>query len=87
MNVREFITAMPKAELHLHIEGTVEPQMVLDMAECRGPHHLLNAPAFRVSRRLNDEFLHIETGLERLPSPKLRRAKGRGELKLFGAPT
>jgi adenosine deaminase len=33
MNIEDFIYALPKAELHLHIEGTLEPQMMLDMAE------------------------------------------------------
>ncbi len=28
----EFITAMPKAELHLHIEGTLEPELIFELA-------------------------------------------------------
>ena len=32
-NVADFISAMPKAELHLHIEGTLEPQMMMALAE------------------------------------------------------
>lgn len=31
--MEEFIRKLPKAELHLHIEGTLEPQMMLDLAE------------------------------------------------------
>ncbi|MFQ5947227.1 MAG: adenosine deaminase [Acidimicrobiia bacterium] len=31
-----FIRAMPKAELHLHIEGTLEPEMMLDLAQRNG---------------------------------------------------
>jgi adenosine deaminase len=28
----DFIAAMPKAELHLHIEGTLEPEMMMSLA-------------------------------------------------------
>jgi adenosine deaminase len=31
--MREFIQSLPKAELHLHIEGSLEPQMLLDLAK------------------------------------------------------
>ncbi len=31
-NMKEFITNIPKAELHLHIEGTLEPQTILKLA-------------------------------------------------------
>ena len=27
MNIEEFIKKSPKAELHLHIEGTLEPEL------------------------------------------------------------
>ena len=33
---KDFITAMPKAELHVHIEGCVEPMMLLQFAERNG---------------------------------------------------
>ena len=32
----EFIRQLPKAELHLHIEGTLEPQMMFDLAARNG---------------------------------------------------
>ena len=32
-SIEDFIRALPKAELHLHIEGTLEPQMVLNLAQ------------------------------------------------------
>jgi adenine deaminase len=31
--MRDFIQSLPKAELHLHIEGSLEPQMLLDLAK------------------------------------------------------
>lgn len=31
-DIPDFIKAMPKAELHLHIEGTLEPEMLLSLA-------------------------------------------------------
>jgi adenosine deaminase len=34
--VRELVTSLPKAELHLHIEGTLEPEMMLDLAARNG---------------------------------------------------
>ncbi|MFT7221854.1 MAG: adenosine deaminase [Candidatus Azotimanducaceae bacterium] len=33
---REFVRGLPKAELHLHIEGTLEPSMVMSLAEKHG---------------------------------------------------
>lgn len=34
--LHRFIAAMPKAELHLHIEGTLEPEMMLSLAQRNG---------------------------------------------------
>ena len=31
-----FVAGLPKAELHLHIEGTIEPEMVLTIARRNG---------------------------------------------------
>lgn len=31
--MKEFIRRMPKAELHLHIEGTLEPDLMFQIAE------------------------------------------------------
>ena len=35
-DIARFIDEMPKAELHLHIEGTLEPQMMMALAERNG---------------------------------------------------
>jgi adenosine deaminase len=34
--MEDFIRSLPKAELHLHIEGTLEPQMMFDLAARNG---------------------------------------------------
>lgn len=34
--MRDFLEALPKAELHLHIEGTLEPELMMALAERNG---------------------------------------------------
>ncbi|HMB74856.1 MAG TPA: adenosine deaminase, partial [Kiloniellaceae bacterium] len=34
--IRDFIAAMPKAELHLHLEGSLEPEMMVALAGRNG---------------------------------------------------
>src|SRR5256712_5595730 len=36
--VKSFIEGMPKAELHLHIEGTLEPELMFELARRNGVH-------------------------------------------------
>ncbi len=36
MNIQQFIEHLPKAELHLHIEGTFEPELMFQLAERNG---------------------------------------------------
>ena len=33
---RDFIRNLPKAELHLHIEGSLEPEMLMTLAKKNG---------------------------------------------------
>jgi len=33
MNIKQFIQALPKAELHVHIEGTFEPGLMFEIAK------------------------------------------------------
>lgn len=36
MDIKAFVSDLPKAELHLHIEGTLEPEMMLALAKRNG---------------------------------------------------
>ena len=36
MDIKEFIKGLPKAELHLHIESTLEPELMFEIAERNG---------------------------------------------------
>ncbi len=36
MELESFVRRLPKAELHVHIEGTLEPEMMVDLAERNG---------------------------------------------------
>ena len=33
MDVRSFVRGLPKAELHLHLEGSLEPDMLMRLAD------------------------------------------------------
>ncbi len=36
MNLESFVRGLPKAELHVHIEGTLEPELMLELADRNG---------------------------------------------------
>jgi adenine deaminase len=57
-----FIRGIPKAELHLHIEGTLEPQMVFDLARKHGlPLRYPSVAALREAYHFDDlqSFLDV----------------------------
>ena len=60
--IEHFIDGLPKAELHLHIEGTLEPEMVFALAERNGlklPYASIEA--LRAAYRFKDlqDFLNL----------------------------
>lgn len=60
--IEQFIDGLPKAELHLHIEGTLEPEMVFALAErnrIRLPY--ASVEALRAAYRFTDlqDFLNL----------------------------
>jgi adenosine deaminase len=45
MDIKEFISKIPKAELHLHVEGTLEPELFFELAKRNGisiPYQTVN---------------------------------------------
>jgi adenine deaminase len=52
MTIDAFIAGLPKAELHLHIEGTLEPEMVFALAARNGVS--LPYPSVEALRRAYD---------------------------------
>ncbi|ABW02446.1 adenosine deaminase [Caldivirga maquilingensis] len=62
MGIVDFLRVMPKAELHVHIEGTLEPEMIMSKAEENGvkiPYRSVGG--IRNAYRFNDlqSFLNI----------------------------
>ncbi|MCP4124667.1 MAG: adenosine deaminase [Bacteroidetes bacterium] len=60
--IKDFISGLPKAELHLHICGTLEPEMLLEFANRnKQPLHYKNENEVRQAYQFNDlaEFLDI----------------------------
>ncbi len=61
-SIETFIRALPKAELHLHIEGTLEPEMVFELArKHRAPLRFASIAALREAYRFSDlqSFLDV----------------------------
>lgn len=61
-NEKEFITCLPKAELHLHLEGSLEPEMMFEFARRNNIKIPFNSPEeVRAAYRFSNlqEFLDI----------------------------
>ena len=57
MNIKQFIQALPKAELHVHIEGTFEPELMFEIAKRNHiaiPYwiFIMPVPAYCCTRRI-----------------------------------
>ena len=60
-NLTKFLAALPKAELHLHIEGTLEPEMMQSLAE----RHRIELPWHSVEEiRSAYQFDHLQSFLD-----------------------
>jgi adenine deaminase len=60
-DIESFIRGLPKAELHLHIEGTLEPEMAFDLARRHGIS--LPYPSVEALRRAYD-FHNLQSFLD-----------------------
>jgi len=63
-----FIHAMPKADLHVHLEGAIQPRTVLGLARRHGMRHTLPATDLEGLRRWYaftdfEHFLEVVWGL------------------------
>jgi adenosine deaminase len=89
--IRQFIVALPKAELHLHIEGTLEPEMAFELAAKHGvtlpyanveamrrAYRFPNLQAFLDIYYAGAELLRDEADFYELTAAYLRRAHAQG---------
>ena len=60
-DLESFVRGLPKAELHLHIEGTLEPEMVFGLAQKNGI--ALSYPSVEALRRAYD-FQNLQSFLD-----------------------
>lgn len=87
----EFLRRLPKAELHLHIEGTLEPELMLTLAERNGvAAPFANVEAARAAYRFADlqgfldlyyrgmSVLHTDADFADLAAAYLERAADEG---------
>jgi len=90
-SIESFIRAIPKAELHLHIEGTLEPEMVFELARkhrlslryrsveaLREAYRFANLQSFLDVYYAGAEVLRDESDFHALTSAYLRRAHADG---------
>ncbi len=86
-----YIRGLPKAELHLHIEGTLEPELAFELAhkngvvlpyagvdELRQAYRFTNLQSFLDLYYAATDVLRTEEDFERLTSAYLKRAQQQG---------
>src|ERR1700735_1910462 len=89
--VEQFIRGMPKAELHLHIEGTLEPEMAFRLAQKHGlalpyatvedlrhAYRLPNLTSFLDIYYAGTNVLRDEDDFHDLAESYLRKARNQG---------
>jgi adenine deaminase len=60
--IRDIVQGMPKAELHIHIEGSLEPELIFELAQRNGvPLAYASVDALRAAYAFTDlqSFLDI----------------------------
>ena len=89
--MQAFARGLPKAELHLHLEGTLEPELLLELAarhrvalpyaspgEVRAAYRFTGLPSFLTLYYRHMEVLHDDDDFRRLTLAYLERAAGDG---------
>ncbi|MFI4867399.1 MAG: adenosine deaminase [Steroidobacterales bacterium] len=89
--MQQFITRLPKAELHLHIEGTLEPEMAFELAAKHGvvlpyanvdamrrAYQFSNLQAFLDMYYAGADLLRDEADFHALTAAYLRKAREQG---------
>jgi len=92
-SLRSFITGLPKAELHLHIEGTLEPALIFSLAQRNGislpysseqalaqAYHFTDLQSFLDLYYAGTSVLHTEQDYYDMTMAYLRRARADGVL-------
>jgi adenine deaminase len=90
-SMQQFITRLPKAELHLHIEGTLEPEMAFELAAKHGAvlpyasvdamrraYQFSNLQAFLDMYYAGADLLRDEADFHALTAAYLRKAREQG---------
>jgi adenosine deaminase len=89
--VAEYIRGLPKAELHVHVEGTLEPELLLELAEKHGvrlpyatagdlrrAYQFTDLQSFLDIYYAGADVLRDEDDFYRLTSAYLRKAQAQG---------
>jgi adenine deaminase len=90
-SMQQFIAALPKAELHLHIEGTLEPEMAFELAAKHGvvlpyasveamrrAYQFSNLQAFLDMYYAGADLLRDQADFHALTAAYLRKAREQG---------